>query len=96
MHRVSSETDSSWSAGDWVLIRFTWDWTGPAGTRNVHLYLDGVEVPVIPALASKGPAVFPDESTSDYVWLGNRGSMSGFTANGLIEDVRIWDRPLSP
>ncbi|MGE0788118.1 MAG: LamG-like jellyroll fold domain-containing protein [Sandaracinaceae bacterium] len=94
-NRVAS-SDYAWRAGEWVLIRFTWDWTVPDGTRNVHIYIDGAEVPLIAGLATTGPAVVPDERADDYVWIGNRAPSGGFRAGGVIDEVRVWDRPLAP
>ncbi len=80
----------SWAPGQWVNIRLTWDFTVAVGVPSVHLYLDGVE-PSYAGNTLLGPLTMAAESTTRYLFVGNRGtnSPSNTPANGIIDELTI-------
>jgi len=87
-------TDYSWSAGQWILIRITWDWTVAPGVQNLHLYFDGQEVPFTQTAngpVSTGVRSTGAESNTSYVYLGSRDLTGNIGSLGVYDEVRIWD-----
>ncbi len=76
----------SWTAGQWVDIRMTWD-TTIAG-QNVHIYLNGTEVPAY-AYASSGPFTMAAESSSQFIYFGQLNAAGTAPAGGIFDDVVI-------
>lgn len=93
-HKVDVN-DYSWKAGDWLLIRLTWDFTVPAGVQNLHLYLNGAELPLT-GQVSRGPQPIPAERPDDMVYIGSRDVTGGIGANGLYDEVRILNTAIPP
>ena len=56
-------TDYSWNAGDWLLIRLTWDFTVAPGVQNIHLYINGTELRLGGQVARAPQAVPPSSRT---------------------------------
>lgn len=84
-----------WSAGEWLLVRVTWDFETVAGERNLHLYIDGQELPLT-GQVSTGPQVLPAESSTDTIYVGARDVAGGISAGGVYDEVRIWDGVVPP
>jgi len=93
-HNVRA-SDYGWNAGDWLRIRFTWDLNVAAGERNMHLYLDGQELPLTGDV-SRGPQPAMAESASEMIYIGSRDVSGNIPAGGLYDEVRIWDAAVPP
>ena len=64
--------------------------SGATGAWNLNLYIDGV-------LDKTGTAsVNPSGGTTDIVSIGRFGGFSGYYLKGQLDDVRIYNRALSP
>ena len=85
----------SWKAGDWVQIRITWDFNVAAGQQNLHLYLNGNELP-LSGQVSRGPQPVPAEKSSELIYIGCRDVSGDIPANGVYDDFRIWNRVIAP
>jgi hypothetical protein len=70
----------SWRAGDWLRVKITWDFNVPAGEQNVHLYLNGAELPLTHQV-SRGPQLVPAERASEMIYIGSRGPSTGIISN---------------
>ncbi|HJU75371.1 MAG TPA: LamG-like jellyroll fold domain-containing protein [Gemmatimonadaceae bacterium] len=88
-------SDYSWRAGDWLQIRLTWDFGVAAGVQNLHLYVNGQELRLTGEV-SRGPQPVPAESTSELVYIGSRDTAGTIIANGLYDDVKIWNAAIPP
>lgn len=88
-------TAYSWKAGQWMLVHFTWDFRVAAGVRNIHLYLNGAELPLTGQVA-RGPQPVPAERSSEMIYIGSRDLTGSIAPNGLYDDVRIWNRVVPP
>jgi hypothetical protein len=84
--RTSSNLAVSWET--WQHIALTWD--GSTTAANVHIYKDGAELTY--QTTSNGSGLNSDAADSFYI--GNYGD-AGSPFNGLIDDVRIYDRVLT-
>jgi hypothetical protein len=93
-HDVAA-TSYSWRAGDWLLVRFTWDFSVPAGRQNLHLYLNGVELPLT-GQVSRGPQPVPAEKASEMIYIGSRDLTGNIIPNGIYDEFRIWNRVIPP
>lgn len=93
-HNVQA-SDYAWNAGDWVLIRFTWDMTVPAGEPNMRLYLNGVELPLT-GQVSRGPQPTLDESSSERLYIGSRDTAGDIPPAGVYDEFRIWAEAIPP
>ena len=69
--------------GNWHRVGLVWDGT------NRLLYVDDMEV------ARDTQPSLPDSSTALYMGVGNKRSNGTFWS-GLIDDVRIYKRPVKP
>ena len=85
----------SWMAGDWVLFRLTWDFNVALGVPNLHLYLNGVELP-LSGQTSWGPQPMPAEQPTQFLYIGSRGSLGCCPAKGVYDEFRIWNVVLAP
>ncbi len=92
-HNVAA-SDYSWNAAKWLLIRLTWDFGVPAGEQNLHLYLNGVEVP-LNGQVSRGPQLVPAERPDEYIYVGSR-DLFGVSANGVYDEFKVWNRVIPP
>jgi arylsulfatase A-like enzyme len=94
---VLAPTAYAWSAGQWMNIRLTWDFTVPVGVPSVHVFLDGVE-PAATFSTLAGPLTMASASTTRHIFLGNRGTNtpSATPANGILDEVTIYDQPVPP
>lgn len=88
-------SDYSWKAGDWLLVRLTWDFGVPAGQQNLHLYLNGSELR-LSGQVSRGPQPVPAERSDQFIYIGSRDVTGTIVPNGLYDEVRIWDRAIPP
>jgi len=93
-HNVSAN-DYGWNAGEWHLIRVTWDMNVSSGEQNMRLYLDGQELPLIGDV-SRGPQPALPESESEFIYIGARDLTGSISAGGVYDEVRIWDRAIPP
>ena len=85
----------SWNAGDWVRVRITWDFGVAPGVQNLHLYLNGTEVPLV-SQVSRGPQAVPAEKSTEMLYIGARDRAGSIPPNGIYDEVRIWDRVVPP
>jgi hypothetical protein len=87
----------SWKAGDWLLIRVTWDFNLPPGQQNMHLYVNGNELPLT-GQVTRGTLPMPAEKSDELIHIGGRGIARGgsISARGLYDEVRIWNRVIPP
>ena len=83
----------SWVAGQWVNIRVTWDSKVGPGIQNTRIYLDGQE-PTYTAF-SAGPFTMRAEATTQYIYVGNAGSSTGYHASGILDDFMVYGVVLS-
>jgi hypothetical protein len=79
------------SYGTWTHVVVTWD--GSATGSNIHIYLNGTEVASYLATAN-GVGTRVDDS-SGALNIGNNGTQDR-TFNGLLDEVSIYNRVLSP
>jgi len=93
-HNVAA-TDFSWRAGDWVLFRLTWDFGVPPGQQNLHVYMNGRELP-LKGQVSRGPQPVPVESENEKIYIGSRDTQGNIIGNGVYDDVRIWNKVIPP
>jgi glucose/arabinose dehydrogenase len=73
----------SWTPGEWVHVRVSWDTT--ISGQNVHIYLKGTEVPAY-AYVSTGPISMAAESTTQFIYLGQQKPGGTVPANGIFDD----------
>lgn len=85
----------SWRAGDWLLVRLTWDFGVPAGVQNLHLYVNGSELPLT-GHVSRGPQPIPAEQSDEFIYIGSRDLVGPIIGNGVYDEVRIWNKVLPP
>ena len=86
----------SWTSGQWVHIRATWDFTVASGIQNMHLYIDGTERQYGFAGPKKGSTQMPTEDPLKYIYVGHQpGSVLGAT-NGIVDEFVILDRAEPP
>ena len=76
--------------GTWTHVIATWD-GGALGT-GIHLYANGVELAY--SASTDGAGTRANDSTNGLSLNCSNGGMSGF--GGVIDDVRVWTRVLSP
>lgn len=84
-----------WRAGDWLLVRITWDFSVAPGVQNLHLYLNGTELPLTGQVA-RGPQQVPAEKASEMLYIGSRDTAGSIIPNGVYDEFRIYDRVLPP
>ncbi len=73
----------------------TWDFSTAVGERNLHLYINGQELPLT-GQVSTGQHTLPSESAASRIHVG-AGDLSGvIPAGGVYDEVGIWDRVLLP
>ncbi|MGH7712979.1 MAG: LamG-like jellyroll fold domain-containing protein, partial [Gemmatimonadaceae bacterium] len=88
-------SDYGWRAGEWHLFRLTWDFDAPVGVLNVHLYLDGRDLRLT-GQVPRGPHPIPDERPDEAIYIGSRDVTGGIIANGIYDEVRIWNKVIPP
>jgi hypothetical protein len=88
-------TAYGWRAGDWILVRLTWDFGLPAGQQNLHLYLNGRELPLTGEVA-RGSHPIPAERPDEKIYIGSRDVTGTIISNGVFDEVRIWNRAVPP
>ncbi|MGQ0643203.1 MAG: LamG-like jellyroll fold domain-containing protein, partial [Gemmatimonadaceae bacterium] len=93
-HNVSA-SDYSWNAGDWLLMRVTWDFNVPAGEQNLHLYVNGRELP-LKGQVSRGRQPVPAERSDEKIYIGSRDVTGNIIAHGIYDEVRIWKQVIRP
>ncbi|MEW5916736.1 MAG: LamG-like jellyroll fold domain-containing protein [Gemmatimonadota bacterium] len=84
-----------WRAGDWLLVRLTWDFGVPAGVQNLHLYVNGNELRLA-GHVSRGPQPIPAERSDELMYIGSRDVAGSIIGNGIYDEVRVWNRVLPP
>lgn len=85
----------AWNAGDWLLMRLTWDFNVAPGVQNLHLYVDGVELPLT-GQVSHGPQPIPAERSSEKLYIGARDVQGGIIADGIYDEFKVWNRVIPP
>jgi glucose/arabinose dehydrogenase len=88
------ETAYNFTPGTLVHIRATWDFSVAPGVRNVHVYVNDVEAPMI--YVTTGPLTMPAESATRFIYVGNRGDASGFNGNGVLDELSIYPTAFGP
>jgi len=88
------DTGYNFTPGTFVNVRATWDFTVAAGVRNIHVYLNGVEAPML--FMTTGPRTMPAESATRSIYIGNRGDASGFFGNGVFDALTIYPTAIPP
>lgn len=84
-NEVDATGGSLTTTGVWYHVAGVYDASGPEG----RLYIDGAEV------AASAPASVDDFQTTDGPWFGARNTSSLYLP-GDMDDVRVYDRSLSP
>ncbi len=84
----------SWSAGQWIKVRVTWDSQSASGVQNARIYLNDTE-PVYGTVPT-GPFSMPQESASQYIVLGNSYTNTPAHTTGVIDEFRIYEGALPP
>lgn len=87
-------TSFSWTAGQWVNIRITWDSTVATGVQNVRVYLDGSELTY--RSASTGPFLMPAEVSTQYIYIGSISATETLTATGILDEFKIYPDAFPP
>jgi hypothetical protein len=88
-HVNINSVSNSVTMGKWQHVVVTWDGSNPAS--GVKVYVDNAQV--ASSFTNDGIGSPQSESSDDYL-IGNRGA-GDRTFNGLIDDVRIYNRALS-
>ena len=87
-------SEYSFTPGVWTRITVSWDFNVAAGARNIFVYFDGIEAfePSPPV----GPVIMQDSLPGELVYLGTFGPPQGWSAAGVLDEVYIYDRPITP
>jgi hypothetical protein len=92
-HEVST-ADYHWSAGSWQHITITWHFRNARGAQNLHLYLNGRELP-LGHQVSYGPQLLPAEQATQDIYIGSRGQ-GNINTDGTYDEFRIFDKVVLP
>jgi hypothetical protein len=88
---IVPSANNSIALNTWAHLTVTWD--GTSATSGVHLYLNGTEVSqVSPTAGGAGPQ--SDAAIPIQLGAATGGGANGFY-NGVLDDVRVYSRPLS-
>lgn len=87
-------SDYGWSAGQWVLVRTTWE-TGSDGSQAVRVYFDGDEVRRYVSIAGADVTMGPEE-VGGWLYLGARSDTASEVANGIIDEFYVYDEVRVP
>ena len=79
--------------GQWHRVTVSWDFTVAAGVPSIRAWIDGNEL--LDASGPTGPITTISPDPSGYVWIGAMSS-GNWAADGVIDDVRIYDSALVP
>ncbi len=85
-------TDLNMVAGSWYHVAFVYDGDGAANADRLKVYVDGVEKTL--SFAGTIPSFLQNSSAS--VKIGKFGGALDRYFNGIIDDVRIYNRALLP
>jgi hypothetical protein len=88
-------TDYGWLAGEWLRITVTWDAAPAPGDQNVHIYFDGVEVPLYEE-ATTDTIVMADESPTDWVYFGATAPDDNQFIDGVLDEAKIYRGIMPP
>lgn len=92
----------SWTAGEVIKFRITWDLLVAPHEQNFHVYLNDVELPIrnYGGGISRGPRFpLPAASSSEWFYVGGRSTSTTDPLNqagGTLLDVKVWGAPTSP
>jgi hypothetical protein len=92
-HNVTT-ADYAWAAGSWQHITITWNFRNAPGAQNLHLYLNGRELP-LSYQVSRGPQLLPAEQATQDIYIGSRG-LGSINADGTYDEFRIFDKVVRP
>ncbi|MHC4570758.1 MAG: LamG-like jellyroll fold domain-containing protein [Planctomycetota bacterium] len=84
-------TGANMATGSWYHVAFVYDGEGAANADRLKVYVDGQEKTL--SFAGTIPSFLQNSSAS--VKIGEFGGILHRYFNGLIDDVRIYERPLS-
>lgn len=94
---AASEVPSNaylFEAGVWTRLTFSWDFTVAAGEVSLRMYQDGVEL--TPKAAQTGPVNTRSGAPMDRLFLGGVEAPQNWVANGLLDELYIYDRAIVP
>lgn len=87
--------DYAWPANEWIHVRVTWDTTDPTATQAVHIYFNEREAPRYVVTADADITMGP-ENPSGWLYLGSRSDVAANVANGILDELTIFDEPRLP
>ncbi len=79
------------AVNDWQHVVVTWD--GSSNAANVHIYRNGGETGYSTTISGINP---PDDDSASILRIGAWGAPGNNVFDGLIDDVRIYNRVLNP
>ncbi len=85
--------DYAWTAGEWVRVTVSWDFTVGGNEQNLRAYLDGVEL--IDPDPPLGPQNMPSPGNMGNIFVGFF-NMNDWPASGAIDDFKLYDSALAP
>jgi hypothetical protein len=88
---LTKYTSSIPAAGSW--FHFAATWAGGSANTSAHVYINGKEVNY--AINWSGNGSHDDDSSQPF-YIGYGGSVPGGNLNGLIDDVKVYNYPLTP
>lgn len=92
-HNVTT-ADYHWNAGSWQHVTITWNFRNRREAQNMHLYLNGRELPLSHQV-SRGPQLLPPEQPGQDIYIGSRGQ-GNINADGTYDEFRIYDTVVPP
>lgn len=87
-------TKYSWSGGQWVKVRVTWNGQAASGAQNIRIYFDDIEKGY--GTVSTGPFSMPAESSVQYIYIGAGSSNTTANASGVIDEFKIFAGAIPP
>ncbi len=78
------------TTNSWQHVVVTWD--GSLNSSNIHLYVNGVNVDS----STKQDGVSLTDNSTKVLYIGDTSNLGVNSFNGLEDDVRIYNRALSP
>jgi hypothetical protein len=85
---IIASVDFNWSAGDFVHLAFVWDSAGfsEGGTTYYHgIYINDV------FKAGNTNSTFSTDWMKTYLWIGIWEAYATYHADGVIDNLKIWD-----
>jgi hypothetical protein len=89
-----ASTNYSFTANQWIQIRVTWNFAD--SSRAIRIYFNGVEAGSYSYNTIPYPYSLGAENSTQYVYLGQRAATGTFPANGVLDELRIYNVALIP